>query len=114
MLAWLAQNRCVEPEWVEKQVTLRVDECSSVHSLSVFCGSWNVNGRKPAADEDLSPWFRSAWANGGSPDLVAVGFQEIVDLNAKNLLVDRSASSEWEKRIEECLNAGLQVRRSRN
>ena len=34
-----------------------------------------------------------------APDIYVVGFQEIVDLNAGNLLVDRNASEAWEARI---------------
>jgi len=36
-------------------------------------------------------------------DIYAIGFQEIVDLNAGNLLVDHSAAKPWEDKIERTL-----------
>ncbi len=39
---------------------------------------------------------------------VLSSFQEIVDLNAGNLLVDHSASKPWEERIERTLNQAYQ------
>ena len=37
------------------------------------------------------------------PDIYAIGFQEIVDLNAGNLLVDHNATRPWEDKIERLL-----------
>ena len=56
--------------------------------------TFNVNGRKPAPGLDLQPWL----AGGQAADIVAVGFQEIVPLNAGNVMTGRSPSSndpEW-------------------
>lgn len=36
-------------------------------------------------------------------DIYAIGFQEIVDLNAGNLLVDHNAAKPWEDKIERTL-----------
>ena len=44
--------------------------------------TYNVNGRKPAPGLDLQPWL----ASGHGADIVAVGFQEIVPLNAGNVM----------------------------
>ena len=44
--------------------------------------TYNVNGRKPAPGLALQPWP----ASGHGADIVAVGFQEIVPLNAGNVM----------------------------
>ena len=49
-------------------------------------GTWNVNAK--GKEEPLDQWLRADWVQTGSPDIVAVGFQEIVDLNAVNVAVD--------------------------
>jgi len=55
-------------------------------------GSYNVNGRMPDSDLDLKPWIDAA---GSGADIVAVAFQEIVPLNAQNVV------------IGECLHHGI-------
>lgn len=45
-------------------------------------GTWNVNGRAPPPDLDLRPFINVA----SNPDVVVVGFQEIVPLTAGNVL----------------------------
>jgi len=51
--------------------------------------TYNVNGRKPAPGLDLQPWL----ASGHGADIVAVGFQEIVPLNAGNVMTGRRPAS---------------------
>lgn len=67
--------------------------------ISVYVASWNVNAKKPT--EDLSSWLLPD--NTDAPDIYAIGFQEIVDLNAGNLLVDHNANKMWEDKIERTL-----------
>ena len=57
----------------------------------MFVGTFNVNAK--GKDETLEPWLCADWgANGeNAPDIVAVGFQEIVDLNAMNVTVDNKS-----------------------
>ena len=47
-------------------------------------GSYNVNGRMPDSNLDLKPWIDAA---GIGADIVAVAFQEIVPLNAQNVVI---------------------------
>lgn len=48
--------------------------------------------------------FRSScFAFPPAADIYAIGFQEIVDLNAGNLLVDHNAAKPWEDKIERTL-----------
>ena len=47
-------------------------------------GTYNVNGRRPPADLDLRPWLDMT---NHQADVVAVGFQEVVPLNAGNVVM---------------------------
>ena len=51
---------------------------------SLQVGSYNVNGRMPDSNLDLKPWID---APGVGADIVAVAFQEIVPLNAQNVVI---------------------------
>ena len=52
--------------------------------MAMQAGTYNVNGRMPPAGLDLRPWLD---ASASQPDIVAVGFQEIVPLNAQNVVM---------------------------
>jgi hypothetical protein len=50
-------------------------------------GSWNVNGKKNS--EDLSAWICSGSSSKVCEnDLYVICFQEMVDLNATNVMMD--------------------------
>ena len=111
----------VPAAWVAHQLQLRMKEVAAEQlDLSVCCCSWNVNGKKPT-EESLDTWLAPLRARvtpgnnttgnatqsttGASAelqkpyDIVAVSFQEIVDLSAKNLIVDPYATGRWEVQI---------------
>jgi len=74
-------------------------------SVSVFVGTWNMNGRIPAAD--LNP-FASALLEGSRPDLIAIGTQECLRSLAQALLI--TSKSVWEAHLERLLGPlGYQV-----
>ena len=105
---------------------------SDLPPISMFVGTWNVNG-KVCTHEDLMSWLTevptdrllgpqsakavaaAAGGNGGGgdgdevkehsgPGMYVVGFQEFVDLDAKNLLGDHAARRrECAKKVEGCL-----------
>uniref|UniRef100_A0A0A9DQL5 Inositol polyphosphate-related phosphatase domain-containing protein n=1 Tax=Arundo donax TaxID=35708 RepID=A0A0A9DQL5_ARUDO len=69
----------------------------------VFAGTWNVGGVGPPDDLDLEDWLDT---EANSYDIYVLGFQEIVPLNAKNVLgpKKRSASMKWQSLIGDALN----------
>lgn len=83
----------------------RENEFTSPVEASIFCGTWNVNAKKQ--EGGLEDWLRPA--NQAMADIYAVGFQEIVDLNALNVALNSnntiSRSQFWQDSISECLNA---------
>jgi len=74
---------------------------------TIFTGTWNVNAK--GKEESLDAWVCADWGrnNEHAPDVVAVGFQEIVDLNAVNVAVDNKTqqrSQFWTERLLATLN----------
>lgn len=83
----------------------RENEFTNPVEASIFCGTWNVNAKKQ--EGGLEDWLRPA--NQPMADVFAVGFQEIVDLNALNVALNSNntvqRSQFWQDSISECLNA---------
>jgi len=63
--------------------------------INIFCGTWNVNGKEPS--ESVESWLRPL--PNYDADIYALAFQEIVDLNAANIILDNDADQSWEKHI---------------
>lgn len=61
-------------------------------SAPLQAGTYNVNGRRPPADLDLTPWLN---ISEHSADIVAVGFQEVVPLNANNVVMGEFIHVVW-------------------
>ncbi|XP_004493900.1 type I inositol polyphosphate 5-phosphatase 8 [Cicer arietinum] len=71
-------------------------------NLRMFVGTWNVGGKSPSEGLDLRNWLTST-----SPaDIYVIGFQEIVPLNAGNVLgsKDSGPAAKWLGLINEALN----------
>lgn len=81
-----------------------------IHNQSlIFVGTWNVNA-KGIKEETLDEWICKDWGNDSryAPDIVCVGFQEIVDLNAVNVAVDNKTqqrSQYWADQLRQTLNS---------
>jgi phosphatidylinositol-bisphosphatase len=70
------------------QMRLREKEYTNSHAVTVFVGSWNVNGKSPK--EALAPWLLQA---GHVPDVVALGLQEF-DMSTSALILSETAKVE--------------------
>ena len=86
---------------------LDVSLFESTESMKVWCGSYNVNGKKEQA-LNLSHWLKQGWADvgGSTPDIWVIGLQEMIDLSASNVLKDavadtvsRTQCEEWVKEM---------------
>ncbi|XP_041027058.1 type I inositol polyphosphate 5-phosphatase 8-like [Juglans microcarpa x Juglans regia] len=71
-------------------------------NLRMFVGTWNVGGKSPQEELNLRDWLRST----PSADIYVIGFQEIVPLNAGNVLgaEDYGPATEWLSMIRQVLN----------
>ncbi|KAG7691916.1 hypothetical protein KL950_004948 [Ogataea haglerorum] len=79
----------------------------SHEDITIYVGSYNLAGNTIAGD--LTSWLFPSQVGGRSfsPDIVIVGFQEVVELNASNILKnDSSPSQYWQTAIERQLNDG--------
>uniref|UniRef100_A0A7S2VYZ6 Rho-GAP domain-containing protein n=1 Tax=Eucampia antarctica TaxID=49252 RepID=A0A7S2VYZ6_9STRA len=98
----------IRDAWIYKQIRARQDEFTQYKQARIFFGTWNVNAK--GKDESLESWLCKDWGKNGeyAPDIVAVGFQEMVDLNAVNVTVDKNSlqrTQHWQERILETLNS---------
>lgn len=79
--------------------TIDVDDQKN---LRMFVGTWNVGGKPPHDGLNLREWLNSP----APADIYVLGFQEIVPLNAGNVLgaEDNGPASNWLALIREALN----------
>ncbi|KDP35587.1 hypothetical protein JCGZ_09025 [Jatropha curcas] len=70
-------------------------------NLRMFVGTWNVGGKSPHEDLNLRDWLKSP------ADIYVLGFQEIVPLNAGNVLgaEDNGPAVKWLSIIRQALNS---------
>ncbi|KAL5111754.1 Synaptojanin-1 [Taenia crassiceps] len=99
------------PQSVLQSILDRNAEFTCREQLKVFIGTWNVNGGRNVRslahrDNDLSDWllesrqnytgYRNPHANSEAftrpTDIFAVGFEEIIDLNASNVVANKQSS----------------------
>ncbi|XP_065854006.1 type I inositol polyphosphate 5-phosphatase 8 isoform X3 [Euphorbia lathyris] len=71
-------------------------------NLRMFVGTWNVGGKSPHDDLNLRDWLSSP----APADIYVLGFQEIVPLNAGNVLgaEDNGPAVKWLSLIRQALN----------
>ncbi|CAL9115474.1 unnamed protein product [Musa textilis] len=88
-----------------KSETLRVNYITN-KDVRVMIGTWNVAGRLPLQDLELDGWLDSDQP----ADMYVLGFQEVVPLNAGNVLgaEDNRPIQEWEEIIRRTLNKSSQ------
>jgi hypothetical protein len=87
---------------VGKALQQRLSEYSTTQSCSIFAGTWNVNGRLPSS-ESLLPWLFPR-DNFLEPDIFVLGFQEIVQLTAQQIMQpDPEKKRIWEQKVMETL-----------
>ncbi|URE30903.1 endonuclease exonuclease phosphatase family domain containing protein [Musa troglodytarum] len=82
--------------------SLRRKAFRHVQEFRIFVATWNVGGKPPGDDLDLESFLQVE----GSHDIYVVGFQEIVPLNAGNVLVieDNEPAAKWLALISQAIN----------
>lgn len=91
---------------VREEMKHHADEFQSQSSVSVFAGTFNLNGKM--VDKGLEAWLfpKHVTESGQYPDLYVISFQELVELTASQVLnVDPSRRTYWETTISHCLNS---------
>ncbi|GER54749.1 type I inositol polyphosphate 5-phosphatase [Striga asiatica] len=74
----------------------------NIQNYSIFVSTWNVGGKSPQTNMNLDDWLHSAPPS----DIYVLGFQEIVPLNAGNILgsEDNGPAKKWLSLIKRTLN----------
>nr|KAJ0186391.1 hypothetical protein LSAT_V11C900488840 [Lactuca sativa] len=74
----------------------------NVHNYSIFAATWNVGGKSPSSNMNLDDWLHAA----PPADIYVLGFQEVVPLNAANILgaEDNGPAKKWLTLIRRTLN----------
>ncbi|KAJ1033041.1 hypothetical protein NDA16_000320 [Ustilago loliicola] len=86
---------------VTAELNARVEEYSSSRDITVFAGTYNLNGKAPG--ESLIPWLFPDGED-HEPDIFAIGFQEIVQLTPQQILMtDLDKIRIWEAKIMETI-----------
>ncbi|KAK2788932.1 inositol polyphosphate 5-phosphatase [Onygenales sp. PD_12] len=94
-------------DYVTAELRRRVDEYSSYKNIRIWVGTFNVNGRSDGArGTDLSPWLLPQLDElDEDPSIVAVGFQEIVELSPQQIMsTDAGSRIIWEEAVRDTLN----------
>ncbi|KAH8675997.1 SacI homology domain-containing protein [Xylariales sp. PMI_506] len=93
-------------DYVSGELSKRIVEYSSTEPINIWVGTFNLNGKTTGVNEDLSAWLHPPEVGSSQPEIVAVGFQEIVELSAQQIMnSDPTRKQAWESAIKKCLNS---------
>ncbi|KAJ9135668.1 hypothetical protein P3X46_032821 [Hevea brasiliensis] len=78
----------------------------NTHNYKVFVSTWNVGGIAPSEDLDMAAWLDTTQIS----DIYVLGFQEIVQLKASNVLGSENSkiSMKWNSLIRQALNKKIE------
>lgn len=96
---------------VTAELARRSAEYTSSMEIGILVGTFNLNGRDHGIDVDLSLWLCPGGrdATQQQPEIVAVGFQEIVELSPQQIMsTDANRRLAWEAALKRTLNANAQ------
>ncbi|CAN4093374.1 unnamed protein product [Withania somnifera] len=85
------------------KIDLDTSEVTDVNNYRVFVATWNVAGKSPPSNLSLDDWLHTS----PPADIYVLGFQEIVPLNAGNVLgtEDNGPARKWLALIRKTLNS---------
>ncbi|KAK3157602.1 hypothetical protein QOZ80_2AG0124910 [Eleusine coracana subsp. coracana] len=85
------------------KIDLDAAEATVTLDYRIFAATWNVGGRSPPGSLSLDDWLRTS----PPADIYVLGFQEIVPLNAGNVLgsEDNGPARKWVSLVRRTLNS---------
>ncbi|KAK5737481.1 Inositol-1,4,5-trisphosphate 5-phosphatase 1 [Elasticomyces elasticus] len=101
-------------DWVMAELTRRAGEYSAKEDISIFVGTFNLNGKAAGPEDDLSLWLcPDVIQTLPAADVMGVAFQEIVNLDVQQIMsTDPHRRSAWEEEVRRTLNANARARGS--
>ncbi|KAH8129597.1 hypothetical protein ACSS6W_006531 [Trichoderma asperelloides] len=92
-------------DYVSIELARRSEEFTSFKNISIWVGTFNLNGRTEGIDHDLSPWLFPPSLGSSQPEIFVVAFQEIVELSPQQIMnSDPTRKGLWENAVKETLN----------
>lgn len=93
-------------DFVVAELIRRSAEYSETEMINMLVGTFNLNGKTSGIKDDLSPWLcPDVDPSQQCPEIVAVGFQEIVELSPQQIMSTHPDRREkWEAAVRKCLN----------
>jgi hypothetical protein len=90
---------------LEEELKKYESKFTSQEELFIYIGSWNVGGKEPKEGFMFFEWL-FPMKDMRTPDIYIVGLQEIVDLNAKNIMLSSNSSKVdyWRNAVNKHLN----------
>ncbi|KAF2454963.1 SacI homology domain-containing protein [Lineolata rhizophorae] len=98
-------------DYVTAELARRSGEYSSKDIIRIWSGTFNLNGKGHGVNEDLSSWLCPPNIDEAqqNPEIVAVGFQEIVELSPQQIMsTDPARRQAWELAVKKTLNEHAQ------
>lgn len=94
-------------EYVTEKLKSAEGEYTSSSGITIFVGTFNVNAATPGPHVDLLNFlFPPENLTQGSPDVYAIGLQELIELNAGSILAANTAKpGQWAALLETQLNS---------
>ncbi|KAK9057323.1 hypothetical protein SSX86_022158 [Deinandra increscens subsp. villosa] len=85
------------------RIDLDAAQVRDVHNYRIFVATWNVAGKSPTNGLNLEDWLHTS----PPADIYVLGFQEVVPLNAGNVLgtEDNGPAKKWLALIRKTLNS---------
>ncbi|KAK6940784.1 Endonuclease/exonuclease/phosphatase, partial [Dillenia turbinata] len=85
------------------KIDLDAAQVTDVHNYRIFVATWNVAGKSPPSYLNMEDWLHAS----PPADIYVLGFQEIVPLNAGNVLgtEDNGPARKWLALIRKTLNS---------
>ncbi|KAL8895651.1 MAG: hypothetical protein Q9207_008078 [Kuettlingeria erythrocarpa] len=82
-------------------------EFSWSETISIWAGTFNLNGKGSGVGEDLSAWLcPPVGRQRRDPDIIAAGFQEIVELSPQQVMsTDPVRRQGWEEAVRSTINS---------
>lgn len=93
-------------DYVSAELSRRTAEYTSTKVIQIMTGTFNLNGKQYGLSEDLTSWLCPSPARReNQPDIVAVGFQEIVELSPQQIMsTDPKRRLAWDDAVKATLN----------
>ncbi|TKA27759.1 hypothetical protein B0A50_04860 [Salinomyces thailandicus] len=95
---------------VTAELSRRAAEYSNQEAINIFVGTFNLNGKTNGINDDLSSWlYPEVDASLRCPEIVAIAFQEIVELDVQQIMAtDPHRRQMWEEAVRRQLNRNAQ------